>query len=337
MKKREFLRNAAKVITLVPVATGSVAANGRLFGTPASISPTDPVAANKLRLSFARSSVPIEVWDQMLAFTSGLQRLSSSDDAKRQFNASPRNYFEAAGVQTTERFTRSREVAMARLIMDYEAQDAVSKGDYQAFLRRIQDFNLPTIPDADGLTSKIAAQLRNDIRLYRRVKSAIESAGNSNPKIAADALLALDSKFSADDTVSVSTDTIVAADVFAVVQVSVAAEVIAISAVVVAVIAVVAVKCDPNACDSPDFIPYGSISRLDQRIIDGASTAITLARLLGNESFQVNVARDLIAKEMEAVLTAAEQVGLIRYDIAQRAALKSICIAAAERSFGLSI
>ena len=330
-----FSRQPQKLAALAPA--GALGADNRLFGTPASIAPTDPALANKLRLTFSRAAIPTAVWDETLNFIMGLAALKTSDVAKNQFSQSPRAYFEAAGVKTSNKFEKSKEVAMARLVMDENAISAASRGDYASFLRRIQDFNLPAIPDSQGLTSAITKLMRTNAKFYQDVKNAISLAGATNPKLVSDALSGptLTAGIIETDTAVVSTDTIVVADTFLIVQVSIAAEIIAISAVVVAVVLIVAGVAPQTALTAQSG--YGQISKLDNNLIDGAATAITAARLLGNKDFEIKVATDMVHREIEAIVSASEAVGLLQINPNQRETLLNTCKVAAERSLGLTV
>jgi hypothetical protein len=333
MEKRKFLKGVA-LAALTP--TGAIAAdNNRLFGTPSSVIPINPDTANKMRLTFARTSLPIAAWDQTLNFIVGLKNLATSAEAKSQFSKSPRAYFDAVGVVTSPGFEKSKEVAIARLVMDESAQAAASKGDYVSFLQRIKEFNLPTIPDSKGLIAKLAQLMREDAKFYERVKAAISAAGVSNPKIVSDVLASAHSGTNQSsqnenniiviDTAIVDTNTIVSTDIFAVTEVS-----IVIAAIAVVVIFVVGAK---NQATST----YGQVSKLDSRIIEGASTAITAARLLGNKDFEVQVTKDLVFNEIEAIISAAEAVGITRINPQQREKILQICKTTAMQSLGLVV
>jgi hypothetical protein len=322
MKKRDFLKGAATAGVLA--STGTVLADNRLFGTPASIAPYNPGIANKLRLSFARADLPTPVWDDMLAFTTGLDTLATSPDARAQFSSSPRAYFEAIGAKLPEQFETSPEVAMARLIADGGARTAATNGDYVGFLQKLRDFGLPTVPDAQGLTARVTDLLRRDITVYEKIRDSINrSAVTENQETTWAALEGATPEINKGSDVY----TFAYASIF--IYVDVAAVLISISAAVVGAIAFAVVE-KPLKSGA-----FGTVSRLDPRMLEGAQTATSAARLLGNKDFEIQVALDVVHREIESIIAAAETVGIVTSP-QQRDSLILAGKEAAGRVFGLA-
>lgn len=339
MEKREFLKGAAKLAALAPA--GAIAKDtGRLFGAPASVTRIDPATQNKLRLAFARSGVPTDSWDEMLAFVDGLQQLDASEDARARFSASPSEYFERLGVRTGPQFVRSREMAMARLAADTAAKQAARSGDYITFMQKVKQYNLPVLPDASVLTNNLIGVLRKDKAFYESVRSIMQTSGNASSPAAIRALQnsatpGMDAR--PDDTAVNYTNTITAVSVFLLAHVSIAAEVIAISAVAVGAVLVVAVTpCDPRICHNTDAVPVGNIAKLDPALVKGAETAVRMSRMMGAPAFELQVARDMLSRELEAIINATESVGIVALASGEKQRLLEQCTDAAGRALGLA-
>lgn len=313
MKKRDFLKGGAATLSAAAL-TGTVAADKRLYGTPASLVPTNPTMANKLRLGLARSSIPTPIWDELVSFSTGLTALESSAVARAQFSASPSAYFEAIGVKTSAQFDQSREVALARLVTDETARIAAANGDYVGFLKRFTEFNLPAIPDSQGLMARLVDLLRTDINAYEAARVAIERAGGTSLSQAVSSAIPPCRTGSTCFT-----------------NVYVAAE-----AVVVAVVAVAVVVFPVAVADGEQPIANG-VSRLDPRIIEGAASVVSAARLMGNKEFEMRAVTEMVNVEVEAMIGAIEAVGLIQVDTEQRALIIQAGKDAANRSLGLKV
>ncbi|MEP7295829.1 MAG: hypothetical protein ABI702_06540 [Burkholderiales bacterium] len=271
----------------------------------------------------------------MLAYINGIKNLAESPAARKLFSSSPRDYFAQAGVTTSPRFEKSREVALARFISDAASQQAGFSGDYVSFLAKFKQYDLPTIPDASGLTAAITKLLKENIGLYNSVKGAIATAGSSNPKIAEDSLRAVVSPNAlprpGTGTAFTNIDTIVSTSVFVVTHVTVAAQVGVLAVVAIAIVAVIAGEAATASTQS-----FGAVSKLDNQLIDGASVATTAARMLGNKDFEIAIARDVVHREVEAIIAASEAVGLIQTTTAARAQMVQACKLAAEQSLGIA-
>lgn len=351
--KREFLKKTAKLAVLSPIAaivpTEVIAGDNRLFGTPASISPMDPNVANKLKLSFSNACIPTELWQELEIFISGINNLNKSDVAKSEFNKSPRAYFESIGLKTTPKFNHSKEVAMARLATDSIAQSAAVNGDYKTLIQRIKEYNLPTIPDSEGLASKLATLMRKDVALYGRIKDIVDKSGVSDSQFIQDTLKATNitinnqnsrndadvvSTSPNDDTsIGVSMNILVASDIVALSEAIVAVHTITIAAIA-SIVALVVIAFGQDS--QPDVRYHGKlISGLDANIIEGAATTVRAARMLGNTGFEVQIATEMVHREIEAIFLALEELGLINFDFQQRTEIIANCKNLAVQRLGL--
>ena len=352
MDKRDFLKGAAKLAALSPLGAAA-ATDKRLFGTPASVSPIDPAQQNKLRLTFARNALPTPIWDRMAGLVAAITQLQASPDARKRFAASARGYFESYGLATNEHFAQSREVAMASLVMDADAIKASREGDYVRFMQKIKDYSLPVLPDASLLTQELTSLLRKDVAAYRTVKASIDKARGGS---SAQTLAALQqagssvSVISPADSAMVYTETHAVVSTVAIAYTLVGAVLVAIAAAYATVIAVAAgtpgggggggggcdEDCPPIEEEGIGVGQIGELSKLDPRVLEAADMATTAARILGNKGFEVHIVKDILAREIEALLGAAETVGLVTISPGDRPAVLSATVAAAHRSYGLA-
>ena len=104
-------------------------------------------------------------------------------------------------------------------------------------------------------------------------------------------------------------------------------------AAALAIAAVLAVAVAIGAATGSDA--QDKLSALDPKMVDAAATAVSAARLLGNKDFEVNVTNEVLGREVESIISAAQTVGMIELDSEQQASLVAAGMDVAKRSLGL--
>ena len=331
MDKRKFLKSTALGAGAlgVPAVAG---AQTRLFGTPGSVIPINPESADRIRLALSHLSVPTPAWQLVVNAASAIQELVTSQAARQAFATAPTQYFAAHGVPGTAMPTGSREMAIARLAMDEVAQGAARTGDYAAFIERLKHFRVGTIPDSGGLIEKLTGVLKSNVKAYDAMKAALANVGGGGlEKAGVDVSPAV---IGDQDSIAIDVDVLVMESAVAMIDVVVGAEVLVLAAAVATIVVIVSGAADPTEPLSRPAGVEAKLARLDPALMDFASNATTGARLLGNKSFEVKIAKDVLRRELEALVHASAAVGLLSVKAEQFPALIDIAFERACEGMG---
>jgi hypothetical protein len=336
MDKRKFLKStlAGAGVVGVPAAAG---AQTRLFGTPGSVIPINPLVPNRLRLAMSRVNIPPAAWDMIVNAALAIDELVTSRTAQHAFANAPGRYFAERGVPDGSFAPHSRDVAMARLAMDDTAKQAAARGDYTAFLQRLREFHLGTLPDPNGLVERITDLLKGNAKFYASLKGAFDRAGGPGPEELADAIARPKLLFEdEDEIVAIDTDVLVMETAVAMIHVVVGAEVVVLAAVVAAIVLFVAGNPDAPLPTRREGAYEPKLAKLDPNLLEFANTATMGARLLGNRDFEISIAKDVVRREIEALFTASASLGLLKVTPDKHGPLVDFAVDKAYEGLGLA-
>ena len=84
MKKRDFLKAGAIAAVAAPVLANAGGGSERLYGTPGSVDPAKS-RDSTLRLSIARSELPVETWDSVENYANAVRAVLEDPKARAAF------------------------------------------------------------------------------------------------------------------------------------------------------------------------------------------------------------------------------------------------------------
>jgi hypothetical protein len=308
MDKRKFLKSTLAGAGVLGLPAAAATTGNRLYGMPGSVIPIMPVVADKIRLTLSRLNLPVTAWQMLVDTAAAIQEFATSTSAQKAFASSPSQYFAERGLPEGSFAINSRELAMTRLAVDDVAQRAARSGDYPLFVQRLKDLRVGTIPNPDGLIARTAAALKTNVGFYETMKAAIGQTKTSDPQALAAALTSPSAKavIMPGDTVAIDTDVLVFETVIAMIDVVIGAEVLVLAAAIAAIVIIV------SGVEGPaDKVYDPKLARLDGDLLEFAANATTGARLLGNRDFEVTIAKEVVRREIDALISASEAVGLI--------------------------
>ena len=269
--------------------------------------PIVDASANRVRLTLSLLSVPPAGWDMVVGAAAAIQEIVTSASAQQEFAAAPAAFFASRGLPDGTFTEQSREVAITRLAVDPLAQQAAASGDYVSFMQRVKEFRVGVMPSPNGLIERVTELVKENVKIYQSLKAALDDGAPANRALAGEVA----KNATASDTVAVSANVAVFENVAVAVDAVIGAEVAVLSAVVAAV--VIVVSGSPGHPDKAaalsGFRP--GLARLDPATMEFAANAMMGARLLGNRDFEVSVAKEVIQREVQALITASVTVGLI--------------------------
>jgi hypothetical protein len=166
MKRRTFLKRSS--IGLGAAVAGVAGAGrilagdgtrGRIYGIPDSVRPRPVLEHNLARLSLARTDIPPEAWQDVVALSLLAQDVFDNPDVARAFSRDPRGYLQTIGLDDVRLDPQAAEVKVALALGDPDVHDAVERGDPKAFLRAIEVRGLLSSPDPSQIAARLTAQL----------------------------------------------------------------------------------------------------------------------------------------------------------------------------------
>ncbi len=166
MKRRTFLkRSSIGLSALVAGAAGlrgtprSGPDAGRVYGVPESVVPRTPLEHNLLRLSLARTDVPPEAWQDVVALSLLAQDVFDDPEVARTFSRDPAAYLKAVGLDDVRLDPETIEVKVALALGDPDVRAAIARDDPRAFVQALETRGLIRSPEPSQLAQRIGAQL----------------------------------------------------------------------------------------------------------------------------------------------------------------------------------
>ena len=166
MKRRAFLKRSSIGLSALVAgvaglrgAPGSNPDSSRVYGVPDSVKPRTPLEHNLLRLSLARTDVPPDAWQDVVALSLLAQDVFANPEVARTFSRDPATYLRAIGLQDVRLDPEAVEVKVALALGDPEVRAAIDRDDPSAFVQALETRGLIRSPEPSQLAQRIGAQM----------------------------------------------------------------------------------------------------------------------------------------------------------------------------------
>src|SRR5579883_1534587 len=168
MKRRDFMKKGAMTIG-APLAVGAA---GRLYGTPASIRPVDLSELDKFKLPFSNFGVPVELWDSFSRVGKLWDDVLTDESKAKIFNSNPKAYFDAIGLDSSDKTFRDESVILLRTIAAPQAKEAIASGDYAALYSILSAAGVFELNEPSTLQQTVEKIFSDN---YEEIKKSISS------------------------------------------------------------------------------------------------------------------------------------------------------------------
>lgn len=280
MKRRNVIKGAGSMLAGIPIVAQSQI---RRFGEPGSIGA--PKRQARLHLSLAKADIPIEFWEPLERIDALWQSVTTEADAQKAFRRDPSAVFAMHGIDPQILSGADRESRVLRALLDPQVAEALRRRDYSAFINQLQAVGLHPQAVSSGLVQKLTKAFRADAEKYRRlVASGAALTGGTE---------------SAESAVRLASGVPTISLVWFAITVIVMVDAVA----VVVVIAVVAGR-------EPNSNLLRTTSRVAPEQFEQVADANRVARLYGAPEIQVELVRNAVRAEVEAIVLAAEGAGV---------------------------
>ncbi len=166
MRRRSFLKRSSIGLSALVAgiaglrgAPGSNPDSGRVYGVPESVRPRTPLEHNLLRLSLARTDVPPDAWQDVVALSLLAQDVFANPEVARTFSRDPSTYLRAIGLQDVRLDPEAVEVKVALALGDPDVRAAIDRDDPRAFVQALETRGLLRSPEPSQLAQRIGAQM----------------------------------------------------------------------------------------------------------------------------------------------------------------------------------
>lgn len=365
MKRRKFIQ-ATLVGATAPIV-GSAGAGGRLYGEPGSLEGRASASMNgrKFALPLSKAGLPAETWAALGSISQVVENVLTSREQASAFFASPAEYLGRHGLSASDKTLRDDSVIFLTVLSHPAVKDALRNGDYAAAFDYLKVAGLFDPREPSVLQQRIESLLRDNITEIRSAMKAgglarlspeqekilLEVLRDSGVNATEDDLAIVAQMVAADDNVVAGCTAVagclvavgIAATVVLYVSVVVAATVILAVGAGVSVAVAVAVtvagqeqgtqSVQPGGLVSPPFT--GTFAKLDPVLLRNTERALRLGAIGGSAGLQRQAVKELIAVEVEAILTALKNTGLLPVGDAQLPGAIRATTAYAHKALGL--
>jgi hypothetical protein len=163
MKRRTFLsRTTLGLSALAVTSRGLLKADDgrrRIYGVPDSVTPRPPLESDLLRLSLARTDLPVETWRDLAALAGLARDVFDNPDVARAFTRDPQRYLQAAGMDDVRLDPQAIETRVALALGDPELHAAIERDDPGAFLRGLEARGLLASAEPSQIAGRLQARL----------------------------------------------------------------------------------------------------------------------------------------------------------------------------------
>ncbi len=169
MKRRTFLSRTTLGLSAMAVGSRGLlkADDGRrrIYGVPDSVTPRPPLEDDLLRLSLARTDLPVETWRDLAALSGLAQDVFDNPEVAQSFTRDPQRYLQAAGMGDVRLDPQAIETRVALALGDPELRGAIQRDDPEAFLRGLETRGLLASAEPSQIAARIQARLAANERL----------------------------------------------------------------------------------------------------------------------------------------------------------------------------
>lgn len=353
MKRRNFLGIALGSLGIPKLATGT-----SLYGTPVSVVRRQLTSLNEpLRLSLTEANIPVGLWSDLSSLGTLWERVLTDPEEKTQFQRDPGGYLESRGVPRGILTAQDQEVKMLIAICNEDVLRSSIRGDYKEFLTKLSALGVVKSGPPSVLKARAIEALRNDsTKFSEHIKQLAASTNNRqfNSLLSTNEIKYIYSQIapSVDQVAVAAVPVAIAAIVVVYVSVATTVTVAILAGVYVSVAVSTAITASGGHASStkhewPMFAgpPSGIITsqtaqseRVTQadkefveraligkrmlaldpaRLADAQKTA-RIAKMLKQDAFVLEANRQLIRDEIDAFISAAEELDLIKIPVATR-------------------
>ena len=338
MKRRFLIKNGALAAAAAPIAL----APGRLYGQPKSVAPADISDELKFILPLSRFGMPDDLLQMSAAVVDLWTDVLSSPANQAAFASDPGPYLARFGLDASAPVIDDSNVKLLTAISTPGVQQALENHDYSSVFTQMEALGafVPTTPNAfqTVVQNRIAAQKTNLLAYIAQEAGQTDTTANA---ALAESFVAHGVTATPDDLASldlVFRDGLglnplgMVANVNLVVQANVVVTGLVVVQIGVAVLTAVAVfafafvggcettgdnkvapACFESDGDSVTGAKLGTLALSDPTMFKNAERAMRLANLTGNPAIAAHSARQMIATEIAAVITALNNIGVLSF------------------------
>jgi len=158
--RREFLK---KAVVGAAIATGVGGCPGEPATTDQVLPPGSSVDANLLRLSMARTDLPIEVWDDVLALHMLTKQVFDDPAVATTFARDPAAYLRSLRLDHVQLDMESVEVKLALAAGDPELRALIAASDFKGFVNALAERGLLGEAGRSKLSQRAAMALASSL------------------------------------------------------------------------------------------------------------------------------------------------------------------------------
>ncbi|MEB0141091.1 MULTISPECIES: hypothetical protein [unclassified Undibacterium] len=368
MKRRYFLGIALGSLGVPKLGTGT-----SLYGTPVSILPRPLTLPHEaLRLSLSEANIPTGLWNDLSSLGSLWERILTDPEEKALFKRDPGSYLESRGIPRNILASQDQEVKMLTALCNDDVLSSAIQGDYKQFLSMLTSLGVVSARPPSALKERAIQALRGDAtntEYTRRLTTATDGA-QFQKRLKQNELQYIYSQVApnSDQAAVVAIPVAIAAIVVAYISVATSITVAILAGVYISVAVSVAITVggghSRNAGDQwPLFAgpPQSGVitaktpqsarqmqtdREFAERVLIGkrmlaldptrlvnAQETARIAKLLKQDAFVLEANRQLIRDEIDAFISAAEELNIIKIPSSTRThvldAMKQLSIRAA--------
>lgn len=313
-------------ISLNSVAThADNASDNRLYGTPGSIDHKVVAAEQKLRLRLSQTSVPAGVWPDIEKLTKAWSLVGFGIHSP----AEHQHLLQLSGLdqQAIAQLADSHEFRLLQAMSNPQLLELAQRSDYTQLLLELKALGLVTPYEKSALSQRFQALLEKDAAIRAHVQTILSEAQGNNIYKLQQLIGPGDRNEPACVGIAACVTLVaVATYVIAAVNVAVALNVAAWISVAVEVAVAVDGKPTPEPPPGtevvvrPDQTARWSIAQLDRSATDNLAIFNQFALLTNAAELRRQSLLDYKKAEARAVLTAAENLGMLTIKDSDRAA-----------------
>lgn len=309
-------------------ATAAYASNpsgSRLYGTPGSIDNKVAIAEQKLRLRLNQTSVPAGVWQDMEKLTTAWSLIGFGIHSP----ADHQKLLQLSGLdqQAIAQLADSHEFRLLQAMSNPQLLDLASNGNYAQLLLELKALGLVTPYEKSALAQRFQTLLEKDAMIRANVQAILADVDGNNIYKLQQLIGPGDRNEPACVGVAACV-TLVAVATYVVAAVNIAVAVNVGVWIAVAVETAVAVNGKPapelppgtEVEVLPDPSKQWSIGQLDRSATDNLAIFEQFAQLTATPELRRKSLLDYKKAEARAVLTAAENLGMLTIKDSDRAA-----------------
>lgn len=317
------------LITSISInAIGSHASNTngpRLYGTPGSLNSQQGQVTNKLKLKLSQTSVPAAVWQDIEKLSKAWSLMGFGIHAP----ADQQKLLQLSGLDqhAIEQLADSHEFQLLKAMSDPLLLDLAKNGDYAQLLLELKALGLITPYEKSALAERFQALLEKDAQIRAQVQAVMTDV-NDNQIYKLQQLLGPGDRNEPACVGVAACVTLVAVATYIIAAVNVAVAVNVAAWISVAVEVAVATDGKPVPEPPPGTEGVGfpaenthwSIGQLDRATADNLAVLNQFSLVAQAPALRRQALLDYKKAEARAVLTAAENLGMLTIKESERAA-----------------